>query len=446
MVPSSPRRVLLGLVLTALMGLTMTAPALAQTSGEGSIYSRFGIGLLDGFSSSQSEALGGGAYALRSLNYNATANPALWSDQVYTRLSAGGSFRSISTTSGDESARLGTGSLDAVQFSFPLYERSLGVGISFQPYSHSNYGARREGSLGVTRPDTSFSIPYEVNFQGNGGLHQLRGGLGYQISEAVRVGASVDVLFGIIEDQRRTEFPPNSTYRNAVVSSSTQLSGVTGTLGTQITLASVFASEDALSFGASVTLPAGLSGDRVRTLDEDLARDTLAFQRGSVDLPWRAKMGVAYQPNEKWTVVLDGLYEPWGNFSSDFNNPSSSFPSAFPVGGTQTLTNRWRLSTGAELVPAGTGNLGSYLSQMGYRFGGYVERLYVQPDAQTTLHTLGATGGFSFPTSLSGTRIDLNLKVGSRGSTSGSLVRDTFYGVSLHVNFGERWFQQRKLR
>jgi hypothetical protein len=424
----------------------MTGPVHAQTSGEGSIYSRFGIGLLDDFSSSQSDALGGGAYALRSLNYNAIANPALWSDQAYTRLSAGASYQSINTTTGSESARLGTGSLDAVQFSFPLYERTLGVGISFQPYSHANYGARRSGGLSIARPDTSFSLPYEVNFQGSGGLHQLRGGLGYQVSEAVRVGAGVNVLFGIIENQRRTEFPAGSTYQNAVVSSVTQLSGVTGTVGTQVTLADVFASQDALSLGASVTLPASLSGDRVRTLDEDLAQDTLATQRGSVDLPWRAKMGLAYQPDEKWTVVVDGLYEPWGNFASDFTAPSGSFPSPFPVGGSQTLTNRWRLSAGAELVPAGTGNLDSYFSRMGYRFGGYVERLYVRPDAQTTLRTLGATGGLSFPTSLSGTRIDLNLKAGSRGSTSGSLVRDTFYGVALHVNFGERWFQQRKLR
>jgi hypothetical protein len=56
------------------------------------------------------------------------------------------------------------------------------------------------------------------------------------------------------------------------------------------------------------------------------------------------------------------------------------------------------------------------------------------------------TAGFSLPTSLSGTRIDLNLEAGTRGTTDGTLVRDNFYRVALHVNFGERWFQERRLR
>ena len=72
--------------------------------------------------------------------------------------------------------------------------------------------------------------------------------------------------------------------------------------------------------------------------------------------------------------------------------------------------------------------------------------MYVRPDKSTNLQTYALTGGFSFPTSLSGTRIDLTFNVGTQGTTSGPLVRDTFYGFALHINFGERWFQERKLR
>ena len=98
------------------------------------------------------------------------------------------------------------------------------------------------------------------------------------------------------------------------------------------------------------------------------------------------------------------------------------------------------------MVPAGEEQLAGYFAQAAYRFGGYVEQMYVQPDGQTNLYEYGLTAGISLPTSLSGTRIDLNTSVGTRGTTSNSLVRDTFFGVSLHVNFGERWFQRRKLR
>jgi hypothetical protein len=69
----------------------------------------------------------------------------------------------------------------------------------------------------------------------------------------------------------------------------------------------------------------------------------------------------------------------------------------------------------------------------------------VQPN-NNNVQVYAATGGLSLPTSIPGTRIDLNLKAGVREPRGGSFVRDVFYGVSVHVNFGERWFQQRKLR
>ena len=429
-------------------GMLVTAPvAQAQSNGKGTIYSRFGLGKLVEFSSSRSHAMGKGGYALRSLNYNPDANPALWSDQVYTRLLGGASFQSVTASDGrGNSGRLVSGNVQALQFSFPLYERTLGVGLSFQPYSRSNYAAVRRGQEPIG-PRQETEAPYRVSFTGSGGLHRLRGGLGYRLNDVLSVGATADLIFGIIESRRRTTWPNTGALRNVVVSNGMQLSGVTSTVGGHLALADVFASDDALSIGTAVTLPTALSGERYRTLDEDLARDTLSVQRGDVTLPWKGRLGASYQPNVRWTFTIDGLFDPWSTFSSTFSSGfEETDPIQFPVGGTGTLTDRWRVSTGAEVVPAGEEQLAGYFAQAAYRFGGYVEQMYVQPDGQTTLYEYGLTAGISLPTSLSGTRIDLNTSVGTRGTTSNSLVRDTFFGVSLHVNFGERWFQRRKLR
>lgn len=441
-------RRILPVVLFAAVLLGALSPAQAQSNGEGTIYSHFGMGSLVGFSSSQSEAMGGGGYALRSLNYNPNANPALWSDQVYTRLSGSVSFESLRATNGNgDSGRLSSGNVEALHFNFPLYERTLGVGLSFQPYSRSNYNVVQSGTADVPSNGQLETVAYETAFSGSGGLHRLRGGLGYRISDALSVGASADLLFGIIESRRRTTWPNTQALRNVVVSDGTQLSGVTSTLGSHLTLADVFANDDAFSMGAAVTFPAVLSGERYRTLDEDLARDTLATQNGSVTLPWKGRLGLSYQPNSQWTFVADGSFAPWSTFSSDFSGGSSETePTHFPIGGTETLTDRWRLSTGMEVVPAGEDNLAGYFARVGYRLGGYAEQMYVRPDRQTTLYEFAATAGISLPTSLSGTRIDVNTRVGRRGTTSQSLVRDTFFGVSFHVNFGERWFQRRKFR
>lgn len=432
----------------ALLLLPVVSPVQAQSNGEGSIYSRFGMGTLIDFSSPQSEALGGGAFALRSLNYNPDANPALWSDQVFTRLSGSAAYRAIRTQDNQgNSGQLNAGTVQAIQFSFPLHERTLGLGLSFQPYSRSNYNATQSGTVRIG-PRQESDVGYQVNFRGSGGLHKLRGGLGYRINEVLSVGGSVDFLFGILESQRRTTFEGGASgIRDVVVSDGVRLSGVTGTLGGHLALADVFAGDDALSVGGSVTLPTVLPGTRYRTLDEDLARDTLATRSGDVHLPWQSRVGIAYQPNSQWTLVADGLFEPWSTFSSSFSRGTAQTqPTRFPPGGEDTLTDRWRVSMGAEVVPAGEDDLAGYFAHIAYRFGGYVENMYVRPDPETNLRAVAATAGLSLPTSVSGTRIDLNTAVGTQGRSSGSLVRDTFFELSLHINFGERWFQRRKLR
>jgi hypothetical protein len=436
-------------VLALLLG---SGPAHAQSNGDGSVYSRFGLGTFQDFSSSQSAALGRGGFALRSLNYTPSANPALWSDQVFTRLSGGASYQNIRAISGEgPSSRLSSGTLEALQFSFPIYTRSLGVGLSFQPYTQYNYRTRREGSLPVqVTPDDVAQASYQVNFRGGGGLHRFRGGLGYAITDALRVGASLDVLFGIIENQRNTDFG-QAPLRDIRLRDATRLTGVSGTIGGHLALADVLSSNDNLSVGAAVSLPTTLTGDRVLTLTESqsVAPDTLmvggqSSVDGSVSLPWRSRFGVAYQPNARWTFTADGIYEPWSSFSSTFSERGPL--SRFPVGGEQTLTDRWRVSVGTEVLPAGSDQFTGYLANVAYRLGAYTEQLYVQPDGRTNVQMYAVTAGFSLPTSLSGTRIDLNLEAGTRGTTDGTLVRDNFYRVALHINFGERWFQERRLR
>lgn len=412
------------------------SPLYAQTSGNGSIYSRFGVGQLQNFSSSQSQALGGGGYALRSLNYNSAANLALLSDQIYTRLSLGADYNVVeSENSSGQGSQLNTGSVEAAQFSFPLYKRKLGVGLFFQPFSQHRYRTQTPGNA-------AFGNTLSGNRQGTGGLYQFRGGLGYRINDILRVGAGADVLFGILERKRNNNSQTSDPDTDAL-----RLSGVRGTVGAHLALADVFLDDDAFSIGAAVDLPTTLHGTRTLTQSgaQSVSSDTIATFDGDVRLPWKGQLGVAYQPNDRWTFTVDGLYEPWSTFSSSFSDRRKF--EAVPVGGEEALTDRWRTSVGAEIVPAGDDQKYSdFLSNIAYRLGAYTEQLYIRPDAQTRIQTYAVTGGLSLPTALSGTRIDLNFRGGTRGTTSDGLVRDRFYGLSLHINFGEEWFQQRKLR
>jgi len=431
------------LLLVLGVGAVPSHPAVAQSNGDGSFYSRFGLGTLETFSSSQSQALGGGAYAIRSLNYNASENPALWSDQVFTRFAGGATFRQVNATGPEgRTSNLSSGSIEALQFSFPILERSLGFGIAFQPFATSNYRVvrRDDANLGQGAP-----VPVRIDFQGSGGFQTVRAGLGYRINDALSVGATADAIFGIREDIRQTSLQEGITapFRSTTASDETRLTGFTGTVGVHLSLPEVFAENDVLSLGASATLPTTLDGNRVRVIEREADRDTVQNLDGEASIPWRGRIGLAYQPDDRWTFVVDGLYEPWSSFSNSLN--SSAFDRQFPVGGASTLTDRWRLSIGAELVPGGESPVADFFDRTAYRLGGYTERMYIRPDTETDVRIIGGTAGISFPTPAAGTRIDFNLEAGIRGFGDAP-VEDTFFGLSFHVNFGERWFQERKFR
>ena len=429
-----------------LLALATTAPhATGQSSGDGSYYSRYGIGMLESFSSPQSKALGGGAYALRTTNYNPTANPALWADQIYTRATGSVRLQVIDATDArGESARLGAGSLEALQLSFPLYDRQLGVGLALQPYSVTNYEVFRDGTVSVG-PSRDSEATYQTAYEGRGGLYLFRSGLGGRGTENIRLGATVDVIFGSVKNTTRTQFPGfEGILSESVSTEQTRVSGVTSTLGSQLSFYNVLTEDDLFGFGISATLPATLTGDRVRTLDESLDADTIAASDGDLRLPYEVRAGVAYHLDNRWTFVADALYAPWSEFESNFDD--SPRLSTFPVGGMDTIDDRWRLSTGAQVIPAGNDRFRGYIARTGYRLGGFIEQQYVTSDPSTTVYVFGATGGLSLPTAVAGTRVDLTFRAGTRGSTEPNLVRDVFYGLSLSLSIGERWFQQPKLR
>lgn len=445
--PSSPAPVRRWLAVTILLTAFLFAAAdrsAAQGSSDGSLYSRFGIGELQAFSSAQGEALGHSGFALHSLNYLNVSNPGTWADQVLTRASAGFTYQNIRISDDSEAtSRLASGFLNGVQFGIPVLQRKLGLALAFVPYSRVGYSVVNQGTITPDRPEAD-TVGYVVNFSGSGGLQQIVGGLGYRFNQNFSAGMSLNAIFGIIENGRRTSFiesTAGSAYLDANLETSTRLHGFTATLGAFGSVQHLLREDDFISVGAALTLPAGLTGERVNTLGESLDRDTLgAAIDGDVDLPWRAGLGLSYHPDGRWTFSAGGEYAPWTEFRSTF-----SFPGYEP-GDPTPLSDRLQLGAGVEFLPAGSDLLASYVARVGYRLGFSYDQSYISPNADTGLNTAAVTTGLSLPTMMSGTRLDINLQVGTRGTTDGDLVRDVFYRLSASVNIGERWFQTPKLR
>jgi hypothetical protein len=421
-----------------LLALAASSTAWAQNSNNyGSIYSRFGLGEREDFSSSQANALGGLGVALRSPQYNGLANPALWADLAFTDFAASAVVRSVSTTDGsDATSQGGSGGLGALELGLPLLRERLGLTIAFRPYSRVNYRAIQEGTF---TPDTGGEeVDFTTNFEGGGGLYQISAGLGAKLTNGLRIGASVDSYFGNVSYLQRTTFLDEG-YEETRATRTARLSGISGTVGVVFTAPSVFNEGDGFHIGGAVTLPAQLSGEEVRTLGFSLDQDTLSVaENGDVTLPLVARAGIAFTGRERWTLAADVLYEPWSKFESTF-----AFGGFDPDTGVNALRDRFRVSGGFQVVPGGRDRTAGFLARSAYRLGAYTERAFYAPTG-TGVQTLAVTGGLSFPTLIPTARLDLGIEAGVRGATDGILVRDTFIRGTATINFGERWFVRRR--
>ena len=411
----------------------------AQSSSDGSIYSRFGLGERWTFNSSQLQGMGGGGTGLQTFQNLNLSNPASWSSQVLTRVAVGMRYEGLEASdASNQTSRLSSGVLNGVQISFPLKPNKLGVGIGFLPYSRVSYRVENAGQL-TPDPALEDTSSYLLKYKGNGGLQRIVGGMGYKFNRNLSLGVNADFIFGIIEESQRTTFF-NSAFQESNLRNATRLSGITATIGALGWFPNILDAEDALSVGVSFTLPTTLTGTRVETLGEAESADTLGGElSGNTHLPMNLGVGVAYTRGSKWTILADARFEPWSRFDSDYTFPG------FTPGHSSTFEDRVRLSAGFEFLPAGGNLLASYIKRVAYRFGFYYDTSYTRPVRDVTIRTYAVTGGLSLPTLVPGTRLDINLEVGTRGTTDNGLVRDMFYRVGATLNFGELWFSKRKL-
>jgi len=376
--------------------------------------------------------MGGGGYALSSTLYINMANPASFGDQILTRFAGGLNYQTLTTSAdGFESGRLASGALSGVHAAFPIKVNKTGIGFSLAPYTRVSYRIQDVNSVSGDANDTGVIREYS----GNGGLYAFTGGAGHRVTNHLSLGLTMQMIFGLLEEGQSSRFN-NSQYVDRTVEKSTRLRGATASLGARYSVPGLPRGKG-LVFGATITLPTNLSGERITALTTSVGTDTLGTTtKGDARLPIGLNAGVAFQPGAKWTIIADMVYEGWSDFTSDFDFPG------YETNGDFQLDNRLRVSTGIEFWPAASRPFASYGSRIAYRAGVYSDRSYTSPDPDQVIRALGVTGGLSLPSLLPGTTIDLNVDVGHRGSTSNGLVRDRYIRFGLNINFGERWFDR----
>lgn len=409
----------------------------AQIIQDGSIYSRFGVGDLQEQGSLQGQSMGHSGTAMGSAYTLSLGNPASLAHQAITRFSTGYQFQGNILKDTQQSSHLLNGNLSSIQFAFPILERKLSVGFAYQPFSQVQYHVEHSDSIRATA--TEPRIDYVVSYEGSGGLQAFEAAVGFKPHPTLSLGAGVRLYNGNIENLQRTAYTPSS-YTETLVTQRTALHGVAPRFGL-LFQPKLKQSEKLLSLGLSATLPATLSGKRLRLLGETVDADTLGTViSADTKIPMQLSGGLMYRSNDKWLFSVDARLEEWSQFSSEV--PYGGYTTS----GTAKLHDRLKLGGGFEYKPAGRNRFAPYRQQIAYRLGFYTDSGYFEPESGKKLQTLALTGGFGLPTRSAVSSIDLGFEVGTRGNTNNNFVLNRFYKVHLNLNFGERWFVRPKLQ
>ncbi|MCE1155875.1 MAG: hypothetical protein LWW91_07130 [Bacteroidales bacterium] len=408
--------------LFAVVLLVVGAGVYAQNNTN-SPYTRFGYGELVDTYSAEQRAMGGVAIAGRNnLGIN-TVNPASYSsvDSLTFMFDVGlsGLISRFSDPQGVNSKF--TSNLEYITMQFPL-SRSLAMSAGLLPFSFSGYSFYRNDSLPVYGHQNSGNkVYYQQSFSGNGGITQVYTGLSLKLLRHFSLGVNAYYMFGDVSNKRATLFSSGGT--SAEQDNFIHVGSYRFRYGLQYFR--TFASKHTLQAGLIYENKSVLKSE-ARQINSGIPSDTLLFG-DAFDMPVMFGAGLNYTFDEKLTLAVDYVQQQWSD--SRFYNKTDS------------LTNRTRLSIGAEYIPDIRGR--SYFDRVRYRAGLTLSDPYYKIAGQQQSRNYGISFGVGLPLRTSNTMINVAVEYGKTGERS--MFREDYFKFTLNTTFSENWFFKRKL-
>lgn len=321
-----------------------------------------------------------------------------------------------------------------IALQFPV-SRIISVGVSVAPMSSVGYRIEKLEDDPDIRADLG-RVTY--NYEGEGGLTQVKAGGGIMLHRKLSVGAEMVYYQGRIErsfDINITPIMSTGTQSNIYSYFRNEVSKVYANFGVQYS--PIFSEKKMLTVGATYQ-PGGKLEPRVTRMvpSGDFYADTVSYNSYLSDfsMPDMIAGGVFYQ-TEKLSVGADYSYQDWARNNTE-NNLTSN-------GVSYRNTSSFRL--GGEYTPNRL-DVRRFMNRMTYRFGFRYNDYYMSFNGQDVTDK-AVTFGVGVPLKLAGlSSINVGLEAGTRGSVKNGMVKENYFKVSIGLSlFGEDdWFVKRR--
>ena len=415
--------------LCALLLTMVTGTAIAQNNTN-SPYTRYGYGDLSDQSFGNSKAMGGIAFGLRDGAQINPLNPASYTaiDSLTFLFEGGVSLQNMNVSGGGVKLNAKNSSFDYLAMQFRLHPR-IAMSVGLLPFSNVGYSvsdSKDENGVSQTR-----------SFTGDGGLHQLYGGIGVKVLKNLSLGVNASYFWGDITRTRTIIYPATSESYSYVQQIGVSVSDYKLDFGAQYT--------QELSKKHSVTIGAVFSPKH--KLNNDYTVTTQASSTVSQDwdatleVPNTFGVGFTYNYDKRLTVGLDYSLQQWSKAKFGVNTSDDAVREDFDE--TYTYCNRHKISVGAEYIPNLIGR--SYLSHIKYRLGAYYTTPYYKIGGKDAAREYGVTAGFGLPVPRSRSILSISGQFVRVSGQESTFVNENIFRVSIGLTFNERWFFKRRV-
>ena len=407
----------------------VTGMAIAQNNTI-SPYTRYGYGDLSDQSFGNSKAMGGIAFGLRDGAQINPLNPASYTaiDSLTFLFEGGVSLQNMNISGSGVKLNAKNSSFDYLAMQFRLHPR-IAMSIGLLPFSNVGY------SVSDSKVDNGVS--QTRSFTGDGGLHQLYGGIGVKVLKNLSLGVNASYFWGDITRTRTIIYPATSESYSYIQQMGVSISDYKLDFGTQYTLD--FNKKHSMTIGAVFSPKHKLNNDY--TVTTQVSTTNSNNLDATLELPNTFGVGFTYNYDKRLTVGADYSLQQWSKTKFGVNTSDDAVREDFNE--TYTYCNRHKVSVGAEYIPNLMGR--SYLSHIKYRLGAYYTTPYYKIGGKEATREYGVTAGFGLPVPRSRSILSISGQFVRISGQESAFVNENIFRVSIGLTFNERWFFKRRV-
>ncbi|MGM9705583.1 MAG: hypothetical protein ACI3YB_06305 [Prevotella sp.] len=427
--------------IASVMGL-VSMTSFAQ-SGTNSPYSQYGLGVLSEPAGGINRGMNGLGLGFREHNSLNILNPASYSaiDSLSFIFDAGVSGQITNYNESGKKVNANNSSVEYIIAGFRL-ARHLGLSFGLLPYSNIGYNYSNTQKIGGSNITDETS--YTNSYSGDGGLHSVYIGLGWEPFKGFSIGANIAYLWG--EYTREVVNSYSDAYINTLSKFySASVNSYKLDFGVQYT--ADISKKDKVTIGLTYSPGHKLGTDPrcrvISTNSQTVVADTTTYVvKNGLEIPTMFGVGLMWNRDDKLKVGIDYTLQKWASLKYPVYDVVNNVPQYTSVSG--LFNDRHKVTLGGDYCPGETSR--KFFNRMHYRFGVSYATPYIKINGEDGPKEYSVSAGFGIPvTNRINNRSVLNISAQWVRQDSKKFITENSFRINIGLTFNERWFAKWKM-